>query len=384
MRSTELNEPLPISLAQIAEANVQRGTITIRSIGSADVVIKNRRLSSVPAELLEADRYQTARATYQYQPGRDDLGNEPAVTLAPAAATQAVSGTWAWHCRLDSRFANNHTTVHWATIGIQTAGASRLQVKFPQNARLHDAWIDDQRVPLASTSSAPRISQSNCRPVAPCARLTLYYATPGGLPTLAAAAERRCRGSTFRYWRSSGRSGCPGYRIPESSAQFPVDGLTQPTLMQRLFGILGRDGHSDTFNPLVAGDWQGALTSDAAADGQLAKGRRFVQSLGSTPVSNSPRAERRRSIGDNSSRLPSRTPSRVGPRCWSTPNNWPGSESPPSSNYCQRRMRRQRTSALACLALRKWRCSFGVTRSYSRQPRKRRRRRDRSLPATPR
>ncbi len=148
VRSTAFGASLPVSLAQVAQAAVQRGKLTIRAVGSSDVTIKNRRLSSVPAELLEADRYQTTRATYHYQPGRDDLGSEAAVSLAPSRPRQATSGAWVWNARLDSRYSAGDTAVHWATLRVQTAGKQRVEFHLPANARLHGAWVDDRRMPL--------------------------------------------------------------------------------------------------------------------------------------------------------------------------------------------------------------------------------------------
>ncbi len=280
VRSTELKELQPLSLAQVAQAAVQRGTLTIRAVGSADIAIQNRRLSAVPAELLEADRYQTARATYHFQPGRDDLGAEAAVSVASARPIQGTSGAWVWNSRLDSRFAGSDTAVHWATLRIQTAGAQRIHIRLPDHASLHGAWIDEERMQLVLTAGERAGFTVDLPPGRAFAALTLYYATPGGLPAMSRVVEAALPqvdipvvASQWTVWLP------PGYEIPETTSRFPIDGLPPLTLTQRLFGILGRDARTETFNPLVANDWRDLAAGDDA-DAESASGRQFVESLG--------------------------------------------------------------------------------------------------------
>ncbi len=281
VRSTEFNELLPVSLAQLAQAAVQRGTLTIRAVGSSDVTIKNRRLSSVPAELLEADRYQTTRATFHYQPGRDDLGREAAVSLAPSHPRQPTSGAWAWSARLDSRYSAGETAVHWATLRIQTAGRQRIQVQLPAGARLHGAWVDDRRLPLVLSTSDKDSFAVDLPPGCAYATLTLYYTTPDGLPAFTRPVEAALPqidipilATQWMLWLP------PGFEIPETSSRYPIDALLPPTLTQRLFGIMGRGANAEIFNPLVADDWQ-RLAPDGADDrAESATGLMFVEALG--------------------------------------------------------------------------------------------------------
>ncbi|MEX2112144.1 MAG: hypothetical protein WD845_03110, partial [Pirellulales bacterium] len=280
VRSIDLKELQPLSLAQVAQAAVQRGTLTVRAVGAADVAIKNRRLSSVPAELLEADRYQTARATYHYQPGRDDLGSEAAVSVAPARPSQGTSGAWVWNSRLDSRFAGGDMAVHWATLRVQTAGTQRIHVQLPDHASLHGAWIDEERLQLVLTAGDQAGFNVDLPPGRAFATLTLYYATPDGLPVIARAVAAAFPqvdipvvASQWTVWLP------PGYEIPETASRFSIDGLPSLTLTQRLFGFLGRDRQAETFNPLVASDWRHLASGDDTRP-ETASGRQFVESLG--------------------------------------------------------------------------------------------------------
>ena len=61
VRSVPFEAELPLALVSVAEATSQRGSLAIRALADTGLSIKNRRLPSVPAELLDADRYQTAR-----------------------------------------------------------------------------------------------------------------------------------------------------------------------------------------------------------------------------------------------------------------------------------------------------------------------------------
>ncbi len=60
VRSIPFRSELPLALVSVADASSQRGSLAIRALADTDLTIKNRRLASVPAELLDAERYQTA------------------------------------------------------------------------------------------------------------------------------------------------------------------------------------------------------------------------------------------------------------------------------------------------------------------------------------
>jgi len=281
VRSTEIKESTPLALVSVAQAAVQRGTVTIRALGGSGVDIRNRILPSVPAELLDADRYQTARATYSYQPGRDDLDGGATVSVAPAEPAQATSGAWVWSSRLDSRYSASGQTIHWASFRIQTAGRQQVRVTLPKDAQLLAAWIDDVQLPPVSSSSDLPDFPVDLPLGRAFATLSLYYSTPGALPALAAStqpafAQLDIPGMTRQWtvWLP------PGYEIVDASSRYPIELMAPPTLGKRLFGAVGRDATSATFNPLDSSDWRQLVARDPDVRRARQSGRRFAQTLG--------------------------------------------------------------------------------------------------------
>ncbi|MGD9724246.1 MAG: hypothetical protein AB7O59_23990 [Pirellulales bacterium] len=280
VRSTTIQEATPLCLASVASAAVQRGKLTLRALAGSGISINNQRLVSAPAELLEPDRYQTVRATYQFQPGRDDQGSA-AVTVAPAGFEQATAGAWAWQLRLDSRYSTPETSVHWATIRLQTSGQQRLRATLPAGAQLQSAWINEQRVPLAVGAGEKPVVNLDLPPGTAFATVSLYYATPGGLPNLVRAAvpafveldvpvmERQ-----WRVWLP------PGFEIIDAPGSLPVDELAPLSISQRLFGALARNPGAQVFNPLDAGNWRQLMSGDVDLDASRQTARRFAETLG--------------------------------------------------------------------------------------------------------
>ncbi len=281
VRSTRLDDATPLALASVAQATLQRGTVTIRALGGSGVTIKNRRLASVPAELLETDRYQTTRAAFDYQPGRDDLGAEPAVSVAPAKPEQATSGAWIWNLRLDSRFRTAGATVHWARLGIQTAGKQSIHITLPEGAQLQAAWMDEQLLSLSGPSADESGYLVDLPPGRAFASLSLYYTTSGRLPSLVASTEPAfprfdipIMARQWTLWLP------PGYEIGSSPGEYPVDSLAPVGLTERLFGGLGREATSKTFNPFIARDWQSLIARDSDDLVARQSAKLFVETLG--------------------------------------------------------------------------------------------------------
>ncbi len=281
IRSVAFGQETHLALASIAEAATERGTLTIRALGDSGLTITNRRLSSVPAELLEADRYQTARATYQYQPSRDDLGNEPAVSIAPAKAAPAESGAWVWSSRLDSRYAIDGTCVHLATFRIQTAGRQQIRLTLPAGANLQAAWVDEQRLPLVLTASDEPGFLVDLPPGRGFASLSLYYATPGILPRLVSTGappfprvDVPVMARQWSVWLPG------GYEIRDEDAQFPTAWNSPMTWTERLFGVLGRTPHASVFNPISARDWQHFAAAGSETESSLKACEQLAQNMG--------------------------------------------------------------------------------------------------------
>ncbi len=279
VRSLAFDADTPLSLASITDAATQRGTVAIRALADSGLAIKSR-LAPVPAERLDADRYQTARATYHYQPSRDDLGPEPAVTIAPTKATQAESGAWAWHNRLDSRYAPDGSSVHWATYHIQTAGRQQLRLSLGADAKLQAAWVDGQPLSPGPTSPAEDAVVIDLPPGRRFATLSLCYSTPDGLSALVTSHEPPfptldipIMARQWSVWLP------PGYSIPEAAGRFSADSPAPLTWSQRFFGVLGRGPGQKVFNPLAASDWRTTFAGAAnQATRQAADG--FAENLG--------------------------------------------------------------------------------------------------------
>src|SRR5262249_32463003 len=243
--------------------------------------INNRRLTSVPAELLEADHYQTARASYQYQPSRDEVGPEPAVSIAPAEVSSAASGAWVWNGRLYSRYAVDGTTVHWAVFQIQTAGQQRLRVTLPETGRLQSVWIDQQRLTPTPTVSENRGVAIELPSGRSFATLSLGYTTTGYLPTIAskdraafASIDIPIMSRQWSVWLP------PGYEIVEAESRLAGGSPTSPSWTGRLFGILGRSSRANVFNPLVAGDWHDAFVAANDAPNARKACEQLIATLG--------------------------------------------------------------------------------------------------------
>jgi hypothetical protein len=259
VRSTPLARETPISLASVADAATQRGTLAIRALGDSGLSIKNRRLVPVPAELLDSDRYQTARATYHYQPSRDDLGPEPAVSIVPTSVAQAESGAWAWNNQLDTRYAPDGSSVHWSSFQIQTAGRQQLQLSLPDRATLQAAWIDNQRISSAATSSPEKPLRVELPSGKGFATVSLYFSTPDSLPFLTSSFQPPfpqldipVLARKWSIWLP------PGYSVAGADSAYTTDSLTPLTWSQRLFGVLGRGNGQKLFNPLASADWRAA------------------------------------------------------------------------------------------------------------------------------
>ncbi len=111
--------------------------------------------------------------------------------------------------------------------------------------------------------------------------MTLYYATPDGLPAFTRPVEAPLPeidiptlATQWTLWLP------PGYEIPETSSRFPIDALPTPRLTQRLFGILGRSAGAEVFNPLIADDWQHLAPQSTDNRAETASGLLFVEALG--------------------------------------------------------------------------------------------------------
>jgi hypothetical protein len=278
VRSVAFDGETHLALASVGDAVSQRGTLTVRALGDSGLAIKNRRLSSVPAEFVDPARYQTARAAFHYQPTSDDVGAEPAMSLEPKAPTQAESGAWAWIGELKSRYSSAQS-VHWATFRLQTAGRERLKVELPANAALQGVWVDRARVAVA----APGASELSVDlpPGGRLATLTLYFATDEGLPTLTSVREAPFPTLDLPVLARRWHVEMPrGFEVLDSDPRFPTESLSSRSWNERLFGIFSRDAGRRLFNPLSAEAWRGLIQPRAELEQGKMVGEHFLENLG--------------------------------------------------------------------------------------------------------
>ena len=256
-RTVPLRGKTPLSLASLPEATNTRGTLAIRALGETSVTIDNQRLKPIPAELLQADSYQTARGAFRYEPARDAGNPDPAILVSSAGPNTKESGAWVWQARLDSRYALRESTVHMASWRVQTAGRPQLHFTLPGGAELRNVTVDEIPLPEALMSGLGRQFAVDLPAGKQFATIVLYFATPGELPRLAGSIEPAwpdvdvpVLGRRWRLWM-------PGdYALAESDGRWESPAIDPPTWSERLFGPLGRRQHASTFDPLAAADWR--------------------------------------------------------------------------------------------------------------------------------
>jgi hypothetical protein len=279
VRSVEFAAETPLALASVADAVSQRGTVAIRALGQSGLSIRNRRLTSVPVEMLEADRFQTARAAYHYQPGRDDLEDSAALSVAPAPATQSDTGIWAWQHRLESRYGQQELAIHWSTVYLQTGGRPSVKLWLPDGAKLLHAWVDDRRLSTVPTGTDQSLSME-LPPGRGFVTISLSFTTPDRLPSLVGSyfapfprLDSPVLARQWTIWTPTAFSLHDGVGRIENGAGVP------PTWHQRLWGALGRSANQKLFNPLSPDDWK---STTAAAEISEQAALLFLETLGKT------------------------------------------------------------------------------------------------------
>jgi hypothetical protein len=271
VRLTRFDAPRAVNLASLPEAASQQATLVVRSLGQSPLRIENNRLKPVATEPVPADQYQTARATFQYDPIRDTADEaEPALVLV-AGGDPAVPAAWAWDCELASRYAADGSAEHSATYRVESAGAGHLRVTLPQGTTPQDlrgAWVDQNRV-------SPRLDPAADPPA-------VVVELPAGKRLSSVAIcytlERQRFGTVARlepplpeidvpvlaqHWTVSLP---PGYQACDYLPDPKASPRRQWSLTERLFGVLGRAAGQTSFNPLERDDWLAAPASGPPAD----------------------------------------------------------------------------------------------------------------------
>jgi hypothetical protein len=264
VRETRFDAPRPINLLSLPEAASQQATLVVRSVGSRALRIQNHRLKPLATAPVPADQYQTARATYQYDPVRDTVDEpEPAIVLS-AGGEPAVPAAWAWSCEIRSRYGADGSEDHLAAYRVESAGGGRLRVTLPKGAtspHVRGVWVDQNRVfPRMDPGADPpelvvdlpagkRLSSVEIGWTVGRDRLRAVTVLEPPLPQVDVPV-------LVRHWTVELP---PGYE----ACDFVADAVASPrrawSWSQRLLGVLGRAAGQPPFNPLGRDDWLSAL-----------------------------------------------------------------------------------------------------------------------------
>ncbi len=256
VRTVALTGKTPLSLASLPDAASCRGTLAVRALGETGVTIDNQRLKPIPAELLQADFYQTARGAYRYEPSRDAANSDPAISVSVTSSNPNESGAWVWQARLDSRYALREATVHLASWRVQTAGRSQVRFTLPAGAEMRSAAVDDAPLAEAVVASFGEQFAVDLPAGKRFATIALIFATPGELPWLTGSLlpawpeiDLPVLSRRWKVWMPA------GYELAESDDRWESPAIDPPTWSQRLFGPLGRPPRARTFDPLAVESW---------------------------------------------------------------------------------------------------------------------------------
>jgi hypothetical protein len=264
LRESRFPAPTPINLASLPEAASQQATLVVRSDGARALHIQNHRLKPLAAvaglPAASADQYPTARATYQYDPGRDTVDDpEPPLVLAPGGQS-ALPTAWAWSCEVRSRYAADGAEDHLAAYRVESAGGRRLRVTLPAGTtrpELRGVWIDQNRAfPHVEPGAEPPELVVDLPAGKRLASVEIAWTVQrdglGAVTVLEPPTPQADVPVLARHWTVQLP---PGYE----ACDFIADRVASPRRVwswsQRLFGVLGRAADQPPFNPLARNDW---------------------------------------------------------------------------------------------------------------------------------
>jgi hypothetical protein len=142
-RSSPLVREMPVSLASLAQATTQSGSLTLRGGAGRSFSIDNRRLRSIPQEVSSINRYRPARAAFRYSPASDaDPASEAALVIRISDETLARRGAIIWSHLLETRCDVGGHHRHISILELESLGQSSLELKMPPSADTVSVWID--------------------------------------------------------------------------------------------------------------------------------------------------------------------------------------------------------------------------------------------------
>jgi len=293
-RTVNLPRRMAISLAALPEANSQTATLVVRAAEATPLRIDAGRLQRIPTEPAPSGQYQTARATFHYEP--EPLALSPAVDAVTVSIdTKADSGqsAFAWDCRIDSRYEGRGGSQHLVTYRLENTGRPSLRVTLPSSSKekqIREVWIDGQcaswrleEAPSGQKRLAIDLPSAKRFPVvgidfsvdSPALGFVDTLEPPRLKPDVPVLATRWIAWLPASHRCLSTDVGCQPY--PENHLNW----------RRRLFGPLGRAAQVSPFDPLSAADWANLYPLGTREPTQHTV-RRLLAALGTLPEVNGP------------------------------------------------------------------------------------------------
>ena len=263
--------PITLPLASLPEATSQRGTLTIRHMGSESLRIDHRRLRPVPPEPIPPDRLQSVAGVFRYDPARDMAEGAAAVVRVVREEESGNARAWVWNCHLESWCQPDGATTHRATYRLENSGCRYFWLTMPTDVDrrdIHGIWINGdpvswQTVVTGKTNRLTVPLPADRRYVSVTIRWSASGPRMGIVGSLSASLPRPDLPILTGYWTVWLP---PGYEFvasnTSSSSAFRGSDITW---RRRLFGPLGRSRGTDRFHPLSASDWMAPLGTSALA-----------------------------------------------------------------------------------------------------------------------
>jgi len=256
-----------VALASLPAASSQTGTVTIRALGRVELGIEHAQLKPMAPELLEADRSQTVRGTYRYDPLRDAADPAAVVKLEVRAPAQFSTGAWAWNAHLRSRYSQENISVHQCSYRLQTGAQSRLKVKLPAEAEFRTVLVDGVRLPIALPERDGGIVV-NLPSGKGSSTVMVQYVMHGVLPRFTSMVAPPWPHLDVpvlqRRWTLLLP---PGYAVADHDLRWVSPTVTTSPWSKRWFGAIGRSTGRRIFNPLQTSSWKRLTGTDSQAQG---------------------------------------------------------------------------------------------------------------------
>ncbi|HTQ40496.1 MAG TPA: hypothetical protein VMJ32_15835, partial [Pirellulales bacterium] len=155
-RTSPLTGDMPPALASLIEAQTQRGSIQVVSVGHDVPALRSRRLKSIPVDAPPAGQYATMLAAFRYDPEEDTLLTaDPPLVVIPHGNSAPLPQAWIWQAQLTSRYSHSGAE-HTLFCQVENAGLEKIQFQPPPGAILRSASIDGrQAAEFTSATTGP-------------------------------------------------------------------------------------------------------------------------------------------------------------------------------------------------------------------------------------